>query len=93
MESLTLISIKAGGGRLDHVAMPPHKDLSIRITVNGQPLLSDFSLIKSNDKNNDWSYRINPSGILRLGRSPLCNVSLKEINSRSSVRSVLRAST
>ena len=86
IESLHLIAVKPGSaqivdGRLamQKDRMPPIEQLSINISVNGQPLLSDYTLVRPDDPHDDWYYRLNPNGILTLGRSDKCQVTLKEL--------------
>ncbi|NRA45255.1 MAG: hypothetical protein HRU09_09905 [Oligoflexales bacterium] len=86
LESLNIIAVKPGtaqiiDGRLamQKDQMPPIEQISIKISVNGQPLLSDYTLAKPDDPHDDWYYRLNPNGILTLGRSDACQVTLKEL--------------
>ena len=86
LKSLNIVSVKAGtsaivDGRLNFSRgkMPPLATFSIKISVNGTHLLSNFRLIKADDPNDDWYYRINPSGILTLGQTTPCTVTLKEL--------------
>lgn len=87
LESLNIISIAPGSaeiidGRLSYKKerIPTLSEgFGVRISVNGQQLMSDYELVKPDDPHDDWYYRINPNGILTLGRSPTCTVTLKEI--------------
>lgn len=86
LESINLIAVKPGtaqvvDGRLAMLKdeMPPLSQISIKISVNGSPLLSDFTLVKPDDPHDDWYYRLNPNGIQTLGRSGSCQVTLKEL--------------
>ena len=86
LESLNILAVKPGtaqivDGRLalQRDQMPPINQLSLKISVNGQPLLSDYTLAKPDDPHDDWYYRLNPNGILTLGRSDACQVTLKEL--------------
>lgn len=86
IESLDIIAVKPGtaqivDGRLamKKDRMPPIDQLSLEISVNGSPLLSDYTLVKPDDPHDDWYYRLNPNGILTLGRSDKCQVTLKEL--------------
>ena len=78
---LTMLNIVAirSGGTVDERTRRPN-DLSISITIDGRPLLDEYTLLKPEDEVDVSSYRINPRGILELRTKAECLVGLDEIH-------------
>lgn len=86
LSALQIVAVKAGtaaivDGNLAFIkdSMPPLKGFGIKISVNGKALLGDTPLVLPDDPLDDWYFRIAPQGIMNLGRSPACTVSLEDL--------------
>ncbi|MCB9229918.1 MAG: hypothetical protein H6618_09925 [Deltaproteobacteria bacterium] len=87
LESLKIAAVRPGSAQivdghisLDRDTIPPlSSGFGIRISINGKALMKDSELVAPDDPHDNWYYRISPEGLLTLGQSPSCQVTLKEL--------------